>query len=245
MPPDMTTVQFGLPTPARWHVILIVTLLVAYVTELVLNLLGVPLYALLPWYPLGSGFEPWQLATHFLVQGNDAPNVLWVVVGLLVLYFFLPSVDTVVERRQLGFAVLSAAIGSVLLGLAFDGAGLAGAMFPTLGWGKLVGALFVLYGLARPDQVILLVMFPLRGRWLVWGTLGFALLLVLARHDLDAYGGLGVWCGVYGWWHTLGPGARRRRLMKKAAGIEKELKIRVIEGGKSKPQGRQGDDWVH
>jgi hypothetical protein len=238
---DVRDVQFQLPTLERWHVFLIVGLLVAYVLELVLNLLHVPIYQLLPWYSFGAGFLPWQLATHYLVQGPDVFNVL---LGLLGLYFFLPAVHRAVGERQLAFAMIASVVVGVVVGVLVDLTGLASASV-SMGWVPLVAALPAIYGLARPDDTILLLFFPVKARWMLWGSLGVALLMVLAYHTIGTWEAVGVWLGVYGWWHLLGPGARRRRLIKKASGIEKELKIRVIEGGKSKPLGRQGDDWIH
>jgi len=153
-------------------------------------------------------------------------------------------VERAVPRRQLGTAMAVGVTVGVLLPGLLDLLGLA-ATGVAYGWMPLVYVLPVIYGLARPDDTILFLFFPIRAKWILWGTLGVALLLVLVEHSIDAYQGVSVWLGVYGWWNLLGPGARRRKLIKTATGIEKQLKIRVIEGGKSKPLGRQGDDWVH
>lgn len=258
MPRAGSDVQVMMPTPERWHIGLLVGLFVLYVAELVLQNFF-PIYEVLPWYGFGAGFEPWQLVTRFLVQG---PSPFGVLLSLFVLYFFLPTIEGVVGRRQLGWAVLSGAVVGTLLPILMDLAGATNGL-PAMGWGPLVVALPVLFGLARPDATILLLVFPVQARWVLWGSLVVALMMLLVDRSLYTYQGVGVWLGVFGWWQLLGPGARRRRLARKAEGIERELRnlhgkpgkgapssgkpsnLRVIDGGKSKPQGRQGDDWVH
>jgi hypothetical protein len=243
-----------MPTPERWHLRLLLGLFALYVAELVLQL-GVPeIYGWLAWQDLNVGFQLWQLLTRFFVQGPGA--VITVLFSLLALYFLLPMMEGIVARRQLGYAVLAGAVVGTVLPLVMNLAGLAHGV--AMGWTPLVVSLFVLLGIARPDATIFLYLFPVQARWILWGSLVVALLLLLAdRGSLASFQGVGVWLGVYGWWHLLGPGARRRRLSKKAETIERELKnmgsggkpqssnLRVIDGGKSKPQGRQGDDWVH
>lgn len=252
MPRAGSDVQVMMPTPERWHLGLLIGLFSLYVAELVAqNFL--PIYQWFAWFGFRAGFEPWQIVTRFLVQG---PGILGVLLGLFVLYFFLPTIEGVIGRRQLGWAVLAGAVMGTVLPLAEDLLGMTNGM-PAMGWGPLVTTLPVLFGLARPDATILLLVFPVQARWVLWGSLVVALLFVLTDRSLGNFQAVGVWLGVFGWWHLLGPGARRRRLAKKAEGIERELKnlgaggktsnanLRVIDGGKSKPQGRQGDDWVH
>lgn len=244
MPGGTPQVQYALPTLEPWHRSLLIGLFVAYVVELVLYNVGVPLYTLLPWYSLEGGFEPWQPVTRFLVQGASRGAIFDVLIGLLVLYFFLPAVEMLVERRTLGIAVAAGAIGGTVVPFAVDVAGaleLSGA----LGWTGLVMVLPVVFGLARPEQDILLFIFPVKAKWFLWGALVLALLNLLVEQSLDTFEGLGVWLGTFLWWHGLGPGARRRKLKTQADGIVRELsRFEVIEGGRDRPQGRQ-DDTVH
>ncbi|MEQ1569130.1 MAG: hypothetical protein ABMA64_26075 [Myxococcota bacterium] len=238
-------VQFAMPSLERWHKNLLIALLVAYVVELLLALTGAPIYELVPWFNFGGAFQPWQPLSHFLVQGNSGGSVSSVVLSLVMLYFFLPMVERAVTTRQLGAAVASGAAVGIVVGLLADAAGLTAAR-PALGWAPLVYALPAVYGIARPNDTLLLLFFPVQARWVLWGSLGVALLLILAEHTLPTWEGLGVWLGVFGWWHGIGPGARKRQLLKKAGKVERELKIRVLEGGKgSRGQGPQRDDWVN
>jgi hypothetical protein len=246
------SVQFVLPSLEPWHRWLLGGLFGAYVLELVLHNLGVPVYDWLPWLTFGEGFAPWQVVTRFLVQGATQRAVIGVMLSLMVMYFFLPTIESLVSRKQMGAAVLCGALGGTLLPLAVDATGLLGPS-ATLGWRSLVFVLPALLGLARPEATILLLVFPAKAKWVLWGELVLLLLFLLVERSLETFSGLGVWLGVVGWWHLLGPGARRRQLAGKAAGIENELRnLRVIDGGKGKkgpgpgPQGRQGrDDWVH
>lgn len=238
-------VQFAMPSLERWHKNLLIALLAAYVIELLLALTGAPIYEYAPWYNFRSAFHPWQPVSHFLVQGNSSAAVSSVVFSLVMVYFLLPMVERAVSTRQLAGAMASGAAIGITVAFAADAAGLT-APGAALGWRPLVYALPAVYGIARPNDTLLLLFFPVQARWVLWGSLGVALLMILAEHTLATWEGLGVWLGVFGWWNVLGPGARKRQLLKKASVVERELKIRVIEGGKgTRSQGPQRDDWVN
>ena len=249
MSPVDPNLQFVLPSLERWHKWLLGGLFGAYVAELILFNAGVPLYSWLPWRSFGEGFAPWQLLTRFFVQGASQDSVFNVLMSIVVMYFFLPTMESLVSRRDLGLAVAASAVAGTLLPLAVDATGLLGPS-AAMGWTRLVFVMPALLGLARPDATILLLVFPVRAQWLLWGTLVLTLLLLLVAPTLDNFQALGVWLGVFGWWHGLGPGARRRTLAGKAVRIENDLrKLRVLEGGKGKkgsgPQGGQGRDLIH
>jgi hypothetical protein len=117
---------------------------------------------------------------------------------------------------------------------------------PALGWQPLTLVLPVLLGLHRPDTDILLLVFPIKARWFLWGVLVVGVLQLLAERSLGTWQGLGVWLGAVGWYHLLGPGSRRRTLRARAAGIERELsRFQVLEGGRDRGPRRPGDDTVH
>ncbi|HHO52683.1 MAG TPA: hypothetical protein ENK18_17875 [Deltaproteobacteria bacterium] len=237
-------VQYAIPTPEPWQRNLLIALFGAYVVELVLHNLGIPLYRFLPWYNWSGNFEIWQPLTRYLVQGADRGAVVQVLLSLFVLYFFLPAMDTITDHATLLRSILAGAIGGTLVPFVLDLAGVVSG--GVMGWSALVMVLPVLFGIARPDQDILLLVFPIKARWFLWGSLVIALLFILVDRSLGSFEHLGVWLGVFGWWHTLGPGRRRRDLRRQASGIERELKrFQVLDGGRS--QGGQGgsDDWIH
>lgn len=234
-----------MPTLAPWMKQTLIGLFALYVAELLGWALKLPLDALV-WHPLGTGFNPVQMASRFLIQGPN--NVFVVLVSLLMLYFFLPAMSQTVTRTQLGQALASGALFGTLLPLALDLTGFGSGM--VMGWGSITICMVVLFGLARPnDSINLYFLFPIRGIHFVWGSLGFALLMFLSA---SATGGtmaaaqtLGMWVGAWAWWNYRGPGRRRTDLKRSARTIEKELKrFQVIEGGRVRGN-RPGDDTIH
>lgn len=236
--------QPQLPPLAPWMRNLLVGLFALYVVELLAANAGLPVQAL-AWHPFGSGFEPWQPFTRFLVQGR---SVLGVLLGLLVLYFLLPAVDRLLTREQMSQALLAGAAGGTALPLLLDLVLVGG---PGIhGWTVLSTSLVLLFGLAVPSGVVnLWFVIPITGRVIVWGSLGLSVVLFLLDPSLRTSEGIGTWLGVYGWWNVLGPGGRKRQLRRKARRIERELRrFEIIEGGRSdRPQGaqREDDDQVH
>ncbi len=241
-------VQIVMPSLEPWHRWLLGGLFGLYVLELVLANTPLPLYSL-AWWPFEQGFGVWQPLTRFLVQGADRRVVFNVLFSLVVLYFFLPAMESMFRRRDLGFAVAAGAVGGTLLPLVLNAVGLVASGMPALGWGPLTLVLPVLFGLHRPDQDILLLVFPIKARWFLWGALVVALLSILVERTLDTWQELGVWLGAVGWYQLLGPGRRKRDLRARAAGIERELsRFQVLDGGRGTPRpqrGQRGDDTVH
>ncbi len=231
-----------MPVLERWHKWLLGGLFGLFVVELVAKNAGAPLYQWLAWRSFGAGFAGWQPLTRFFVQGDNRDAVLSVAFSLLLLYFFLPLMETLTDRRTLAKAVGFGALGGTVLPLLADATGLLGPSM-ALGWRPLAFALPPLLGLLRPDQQILLIVLPVRASWILWGTLVLALLNVLAERSLDSFQEVGVWLGVFGWYHLLGPGRRQRNLRTRGASVEKELRrFEVIEGGR---RPNRPDDLVH
>jgi len=231
-----------LPRLEPWMVRLLAGLFGVYVLELVARNAGLDLYGL-AWRPFLHGFAPWQLLTHYALQGSQDGSVTNVLFGLLMLYFALPAVEATVERGLWLRALAAGAVGGLVLGLLVDVIGLAG-VAPAMGWLPLTIGLFVLFGLALPQGVVkLFFVLDIPARWLVWMSLGFLLLRMLLAPSLAAAEGLGVWCGVVGYWYRAGPGARRRHLQREKRSVERELRrFEVIEGGRST---NRPEDWVH
>lgn len=227
---------FQLPplTPTARNVL--IALFSLYVVELVgRNVLGATVQSL-AWYPIGGGFEPWQPLTHFLVQGR---GVIGVVIAGVVVYFFLPTVERLVTRRQLVEALLFGGMGGIALGLGLDVIGALGGG-ATQGWAPLVAVLIVLFGLRMPDATILLFfVLPVQARVLVWGTGALLFLFLLASFDLSSANSFGTFAGAIAWWYTRGPEGRRRKLLRNAHRINRELdRFTVLDGGRD-------DDLIH
>jgi hypothetical protein len=241
VPPNQQTVLV-LPTLDRWHKWLLGGLFALFVLELVVKNTGVPLYPTLGWWSFGAGFEPWQPLTRFLVQGSDRSSVSSVAFSLVMLYFFLPLLESITDRATLARAVASGALGGTLVPLLADATGI---LSPSvaLGWASLAYALPPLLGLLSPNREILLVVFPVRASWILWGTLVLTVLTVLAEQSLESLQGLGVWLGVYAWYHLLGPGRTTRALRKRGTKVEKDLRrFEVYEGGR---RANRPDDYIH
>lgn len=224
---------FQLPpvTPLLRNVL--IALFVLYAAELVArNVLGLPI-DLLAWHALGHGFLPFQPVTRYLVQGN---GVIGVVLAGVVLYFFLPTIERSFKTAQWVEALLAGAVGGTVFALLCDLLGLAGGV--ALGWASLLAVLIVLFGLKNPDATILLFfVLPVPAKILAWGSGVLALLLFLATLDLTTADYLGTWAGAVGWWFYRGPGGRKRRLVRKARRIERELeRFEVFEGGLHDPK---------
>lgn len=243
MRPDGAGPQLQLPVLSPWMRNLLIGLFALFAVELVLRNLGMPVDAL-AWRPFGEGFSLWQPLTRYLVQGGHAGAVYNVLFGLLILYFVLPAVDSLLTRERTIRAVIAGAIGGTALPLILDALFLDGSA--TQGWTVLTTALFVLFGLSLPSGVIRLwFIIPITGQVIVWGIFGLELIFFLLNPSLRTAEGLGTWLGVYAWWHSLGPGGHRRNLRRQARKVEKELRrFQVIEGGKQDDQDRD-DDWVH
>jgi hypothetical protein len=235
--PQLTFGDSGLPPMPRWVRDLLIGLFVLYVLEALLKNVWPAMYATLAWLALGGGFQPWQLATRYLVQG---PGVLSVALGLLALFFTLPTLDGILSRRDLRDGALAVALGGTAFGFALNAIGLvSGAAF---GWGAFASAAFCLLGLAMPDvEVRLFFLLPVKGQMIVYGTGVITALLVLFNRDIASADHFGAWLGVLGWWYSLGPGGRRRKL-KGAKRPEKEAtRFRVVQGGR----GNRDDDLIH
>ncbi len=226
---------FQLPPLSPWSKKLMIGLFGLYVIELTArNILQLPIDGL-TWKAFGFGFAPHQLVTRFLIQGD---GVIWVVVSGLVLVLLLPTMERLFPRKQLLQALLFGALGGTAMGLLVDIAGLAAS--GTMGWAPAVTAMIVLFGLAMPNAIVqLFFVFPIKASLIVWGTGLLALLLMLGSPSIATAEHLGTWLGIYGWWHYVGPAARKRKLVR--AGKSLERHFHVIEGQK---QGDQ-DDWIH
>src|SRR5690606_20193193 len=119
-----------------------VGLFALFVVELVLRNVGLPVDALV-WYPFEGPFQPWQPLSRYLVQGGSQSAVFNVIFGLLVLYFLLPAVDSLLPRAQAARALVAAIVGGTLLPLGVD------ALLPlssgTSGWTVLTTTAILLF----------------------------------------------------------------------------------------------------
>ncbi len=238
--------QFAFPNPEGWQRNLLIALFGLFVVELLLPYAGID-KSFLTWHSLDGGplgtFEWWQLLTRFLVHASAQPAIFPVLISLVVLYFFLPATGEVLNWDSVGQAVVSAAVVGTLLPFGMDAAGLLDGQ-ATGGWESLALVFPILFGIARPEREIILFVFPAPAKILVWGSLAIASLSLLMQQSLGTAEMMGVWLGTFGWWHLLGPGRRQRDLRRRGASIERELRLTVLEGGRTN-DGDNRDDTVH
>ena len=236
--------QFGLPPLSARVRNLFIALVGLYAVELALrNVVGAPIDALV-WLPFRStDFALYQPLTRYFIQGNSVISVL---IGVVVLYFFLPQLESSYSDRQQLEVVGFAAAGGTLFAGALDLIGILRTPAPAFGWDGLVTIAVVLFGLTNPKAVIhLFFVLPVRASLFVWGTGLLAALFLLAVPALDTADYLGVWLGVMAWWRWRGPEARKRVLRDKAKNIERELRnFEVLEGGRRNNRPFD-DDVVH
>lgn len=228
--------QMGFEPPdlSQFHWRVAAALLALYATELAARFAGAPM-DLFEWRAFGEGFAPWQPVTRFLVQGR---GVLGVVLSLWIFAMVWPSVEAVVGRRGAIESIAAAAAASTAVGLFADAIGLGGGV--TFGYNSLLSALFVLFGLAHPQAVVLLMfVLPIQARWFV--ILAFLLpgLFWLANLGEDGLGyasAFGAALGAWLWWTRRGPGVPRTRIKRKVRSARTTL--RVVPGGRD-------DDTFH
>ena len=221
--------SIGFPPLTRWIRHLFIALLVLWVVELFAVNFFQAHASSLYWFGFEGDFRPWQLATRYLVQGSDVSSFIF---GALALFFGLPALDRTFSRSHWLSWATATVIGGSIIGLLLNGLGVvSGTAF---GWTVFAGSAFTALGLAHPEQEIrLFFVVPVRGAVFAWGTGAVAFLFVLATRSLSSADMLGAWAGVMGWWHLLGPGARRRSLLTKGKNVERRAqRFSVVEGGR-------------
>jgi membrane associated rhomboid family serine protease len=106
-------------------------------------------------WPLGAGFEPWQLVTYAFLHGN----LVHIAFNMFALYMFGAPVERVFgPRRYLIYyfvCVLSAAIVQLLT------SSMTGAVYPTVGASGGVFGLLLAYAIYFPHNRVMLIFPPI------------------------------------------------------------------------------------
>jgi rhomboid protease GluP len=241
---------------------LVLVNVVAYIIELIairaglLTDYGRPL-ALVP-AEVAEG-QLWQVVTTLLMHDPTSPGHL--LSNLLFLWVFGTQLEREEGERSVLRTYVVGGLAGSLLTIALGALGLvlgpwAGGVL-TLWDRPVVGAsgacmAVTFHWLARHYYEVMNFLFigPIRGRtmMLVLAIIELLNMLSLGAVAWGAHLG-GMLAGVvlgFGWWHprTFTGWLRRRRLGRRGRAIEEQL--RVLEGGKSKPQGKQrGDEWIN
>jgi len=132
------------------------TVLIAINAALFLLQQGLPgLVPLLALWPVGAGFQPWQLLTYAFLHGS----LLHIAFNMFALYMFGNPVEGVFgPRRYLAYylvCVLSAAIAQLIT------SALTGAVYPTVGASGGVFGLLLAYAIYFPRNRVMLLFPPI------------------------------------------------------------------------------------
>jgi membrane associated rhomboid family serine protease len=232
---------------------ILVVLVVLYVVQVILDSwVGLPVTALVSlWAPVGpmgetGMFHFWQPVTALLFNADPISAALdW-----LLLFFFLPPTLDYLGRRGTGKLLAASWIIGVLVGFALAWPGIVLGAGPCVGITALTTAMIVVFGLARPDaQILMFLVLPIRGLWIVYLELFLVSLLFLFTRSLEAAVALTTCLAAIVWMWC--DGSLRVLLLKlrlkwlvssRGHDRRKRGKFEVIDGGRAKPD---KDDWVH
>jgi membrane associated rhomboid family serine protease len=134
----------------------ITTLLIAANAGVFLVLVAAPgLLTSFALWPIGAGFQPWQLLTYAFLHGG----LFHIAFNMFALYMFGSAIERVFgARRYLAYylvCVLSAAIAQLLT------AAITGAVYPTIGASGGVFGLLLAYAIYFPHSRIMLIFPPI------------------------------------------------------------------------------------
>jgi rhomboid family protein len=134
----------------------VTTLLIAANAGVFLLLVAAPgLLTSLALWPVGAGFQPWQLLTYAFLHGG----LFHIAFNMFALYMFGSAIERVFgARRYLAYylvCVLSAAIAQLLT------AAITGAVYPTVGASGGVFGLLLAYAIYFPHSRIMLIFPPI------------------------------------------------------------------------------------
>ena len=134
----------------------VTTLLIAANAGVFLLLVAAPgLLTSFALWPIGAGFQPWQLLTYAFLHGG----LFHIAFNMFALYMFGSAIERVFGgRRYLAYylvCVLSAAIAQLLT------AAITGAVYPTVGASGGVFGLLLAYAIYFPHSRIMLIFPPI------------------------------------------------------------------------------------
>jgi len=134
----------------------VTTLLIAANAGVFLLLVAAPgLLTSFALWPVGAGFQPWQLLTYAFLHGG----LFHIAFNMFALYMFGSAIERVFgPRRYLAYylvCVLSAAIAQLLT------AAITGAVYPTVGASGGVFGLLLAYAIYFPHSRIMLIFPPI------------------------------------------------------------------------------------
>lgn len=177
----MREMRLGFPKPTKLILGSMIGLAAIWVIQAILyqvTAFGAGLYEALilrPGAVVGEG-HVWSILTYVVVNDISRP---WGLLGsVVVLYFFGTGMhEHWGTRRFVSFFLLTTLAGAAAVFLLWI-VGLPGAV--ALGTGSFGAALAVAWGLTFPYREFYLVVFPMKGKHLVWLTVGFTVLSAIS-----------------------------------------------------------------
>ena len=196
---------------------------------------GVPTYV--DWLPLSlqnvfSG-RLWTLLSYSLVHDVNAPTHL--LFNLIALFFLAPPLE-----RRWGFGAFMhlwvvAVLGGALLTVVAELAGMTHAT--TVGMSAGIMGLLAAWSWLHPESTILLMfVFPVRGRWVLPLVVGVDFLMFAYGSDLALMahlgGVVGAWLALRGWTRPRLIITRLKALRDRRSREKAKRRFRVVEGGR-------------
>ena len=224
-----TSTPFVLPRLTNFVKKLIITLMCAFVAELLLeNFAGFPVISLLALNPSVTGIHTlWQLVTYVLVEPPQA--VFSMLIGLLFLWWILSPFEMSYGARRTAQLSLAGTLAASLAAL------LVGAAVPSAG-GLLMGSHPISYAgiaamaeLARGRQMSIFGVVSMTTNQLLLVLCGISVLLFLATKNLVVLAGSLAAIGAGVWFVRW---MRRPRAQKKPPKRKRPSGFKVIEGGR-------------
>ncbi len=218
---------------------ILVTLVVAYLLQLVLSH-WFPVTQWLAMWPVRSGaWRPWQPLTFLLLNGA----LPWPLIEWFFLASFLGSVEQMLGRKRFIRGWLVAHFSGVIGALVLDVAGLLPGGEPALGLSTVWTALIVYFGLSQPHaEIRLMGILPIRAGWMAWGMGLLALLYFVANPSPRWALALFAWIGAWAWIRGLRQVRDHLAARKAAQDIQRDLvHLQVLQGGRDDDD----EEYIH
>ncbi len=118
--------------------------------------------AALPLYPIGEGFQPWQLVTYMFLHAN----FMHILFNMFALWMFGMELENIWGSKKFFTYYMVCGIGAGLSNLLL--APLIGAVGPTVGASGAIFGVLIAFGMMFPDRPIFIYfLLPIRARYFV------------------------------------------------------------------------------
>ncbi len=230
------TTHFAFPTLAPSTKKIIVTLLSAFVLEVVLQIwMKIPIFQTLALHPAQVGTHTlWQMVTYPLVEFPDA--LFKLLLSLLMLWWFLSPFEQQHGSKRMfqlcAVAVLAASIPALVIGYLTQNSQMVVSSYLAGSDPIALAALAAFAITYRHSQILLFGAFPMKPTHVIGLSIGISVLFFLISRDVTALaahlGAIGGGIGFIRWIQR--PPTRKKRSLRGA-----EASLHVLRGGRSNP----------